>query len=402
MQSITLLIKPASYHCNMSCGYCFYKRVRSVYPEKSCFMTLDTARELVRRTLALGCRESQFCWQGGEPSLLGLDFFREIVKFQAELAAPGQIVINTFQTNGTLIDEAWAGFFARYRFLVGLSLDGPRHIHDRYRRFGSGKGTFDLVMKTANLLKESGVRFNILSLLTEAGVAEPVELYRFFREKGFSHLQFIPCVEWDPLTKESLPFSISGHALGKFYCNLFDTWLRDGFWNVSIRAFEDILLYYIDHAHVSCTHSERCDSYLLVEHNGDVYPCDFFVYPEWKLGNIIADGYEKVLANRVRRGFALLKADLPEECKDCKWLDFCHGDCLKFRGNDLGRSGGSSVICEAHRMLLEHMSPHLESIRQTALRFRRDGAGRKSPAGVGRNSPCPCGSGLKHKKCCGR
>lgn len=338
-------------------------------------MALDTARGLIRKTLALGCPDNRFCWQGGEPSLLGIEFFQEIVRYQREIVRQGQTITNTFQTNGTLIDELWADFFYNNQFLVGLSLDGPRSVHDHYRRFGSGKGTYHLVMQAAKLLTARGVQFNILTLLTDANITDPLALYQFFRENGLTHLQFIPCVEWDPVTKASMPFSISAQALGQFYCDLFDVWMRDGFFNMSIRAFEDILIYYIDHVYLSCTQAQRCNSYLLVEHNGDVYPCDFFVYPEWKLGNIVTGSLGDIVVNPLRHEFAMLKAELPEACKECDWLQFCQGDCLKFRRDDHGGFGGLSVLCTAQRMLMEHMAPHLPSIKQRALRFRSANAG---------------------------
>jgi uncharacterized protein len=301
-----------------------------------------------------------------------------------------------------LIDEAWAEFLAENRFLVGLSIDGPEEFHDHYRRFASGKGSFKNAMKTAELFRNYGVEFNVLTLLTDANVSEPERLYRFFREQGFSHLQFVPCFEKDPATGEDLPFSITPEQLGHFHCSLFDLWLEDGFPDVSIRIFEDILIYFIDGVHVSCNWYEECGSYFVIEHNGDVYPCDFFVYPEWKLGNIVENSYEEFSASPLLDEFGKMKSAVSGKCTECRWLSFCHGDCTKFRLGSDGGYGRLSAYCGARKMLFEHIEPHLESIKEKVLEIRRSHQIPVQYPGVGRNDPCPCGSGRKFKKCCGR
>ncbi len=373
-----------------------------MYPGQKSFMDTRTATAMLRKTLQLGCEQNVLCWQGGEPTLLGLDFFREVIRIQKQFARQGQIIGNSLQTNGILIDTAWADFLAENRFLVGLSIDGPEEIHNHYRRFSSGKGTFEHAMRAAKLFREGGAEFNILTLLTDANVSRPETLYRFFREHDFSHLQFIPCFEKDPATGEDLPFSISAEELGDFHCRVFDLWLDDGFPDVSIRVFEDILIYFIDGIHVSCNWYETCASYFVIEHNGDVYPCDFFVYPEWRLGNIVEDSYEHITGNPLWRRFAEMKARLPRECDECRWLPFCHGDCTKFRLDERGGYESTSAYCSARKMLLEHIEPHVESIKETVLEIRRKAQPRIHYPGVGRNDPCPCGSGMKYKKCCGR
>ncbi len=400
--TFSLLIKPSSYRCNIGCDYCFYKRVESVYPERTPFMTPEVAATVIRKSLRLGCPENTFCWQGGEPTLLGLDFYRQAVRAQMEFATRGQIIGNSLQTNGILLDDKWAEFLFQNRFLVGLSLDGPEDIHNRYRKYRSGEGTFAEVMRAAELLKKYRVEFNILCLLTDVNVKEPEQVYRFFRNYDFNHLQFVPCYERDALSGRIMPFSITEQELGEFHCGLFDLWLKDGFPDVSVRIFDDILIYLIDGVHVSCNWSDRCDSYLLVEHNGDVYPCDFFVYPEWKLGNVVEDSCEKIMNCSARRKFAEMKGAVPGDCVDCKWLSFCRGDCTKFRLDEAGGYRNRSAYCNARKMLLEHIEPHLEPIREKVMEFRRQRAVRIHHSGVGRNDPCPCGSGLKYKKCCGR
>lgn len=402
MDHITLLIKPASHRCNIECSYCFYRRVEGLYPGQRPMMDLGTAEALIRKTLQLGARENNFCWQGGEPTLMGIDFFREVVRLQRKYGTSGQVVANSIQTNGTLLNDTWAEFLAKHSFLVGLSLDGPQECHDHYRKTPSGGGTFDRVMKAAGALDKRGAAYNILTLLTDRNVRRAEDLYRFFRTRGFSHLQFVPCVEIDGATGRPLPFSITGEELGRFHCTLFDLWLKDGFRDVSIRTFEDILIYFIDGVHLSCNWLPLCSSYLVIEHNGDVYPCDFFVYPEWKLGNIRDSSYSALLNSPVRKKFASIKSDLSRQCRMCRWLDYCHGDCPKFRLRGAQGSEALSSLCTARKMLFEHMEPRLPAIREKALRVRARQQPSRGGIGIGRNEKCPCGSDLKYKICCGR
>lgn len=397
-RTISLLLKPGSYRCNMDCAYCFYKRVRSMYPGDDLAMDANTAEVITRKTLGLGCRYNYFCWQGGEPTLLGKVFFAAVVDYQSRYAKAGQVVGNSIQTNGTLIDEPWADFLADNGFFIGLSLDGPPEIHDRYRK-GCGTGSFKVVMRAARLLASRNVQFNVLSLLTDANISQPQALYRFYRSLGLNHLQFIPCIAHGPGAESQRPFFVTGTQLGHFYCALFDLWLEDGFEEVSIRVFEDILIYFLDGVHTSCPGLPRCDSYFVVEHNGDVYPCDFYVYEEWKLGSLVEDSYSDLFSCQRWRQFAERKSRLPAACRACRWLSVCQGDCPRSWTVGPGGAVEGGVLCTANRMLLAHMEPHLPSIKKRAMEIRRS-RGIRVP-GVGRNQACPCGSGLKYKKCCG-
>jgi len=292
-------------------------------------------------------------------------------------------------------------FLAHHHFLVGLSLDGPAPIHDHYRTFASGRGSYDKVMATANLLKRQQVAFNILAMLTDRNIRRANDLYRFFRSKGFSHLQFIPCYQRHPQTGELLGYSVSGEALGAFYCDLFDLWMKDGFYEMSIREFEEILIYAIDGVHTACNRFDRCLSYLVVEHNGDVYPCDFYVYPEWKLGNIVAQPADEVLNSPVWQRFSKRKSLLPQACKSCRWLAYCQGDCPRYRSDGAEDSPDGGAFCAALKTLLEHIEPHLDTIRKRAMEVRGTIQQTTRP-GPARNHACACGSGRKYKHCCGR
>lgn len=399
--SLSLLVKPASFGCNLECTYCFYKRVSEIYTGPANRMSHETASVMIRKCLSSNASRVSFCWQGGEPTLMGLGFFDHVVNEQKKHVSPLQSVENTLQTNGILLDDRWCGFLAENNFLVGISLDGPEYIHDRYRRFPNGQGTFGRVMDSIERMKRGGVEFNILVLLNDANVHKPGEVYRFMRENGFSYLQFIPCCEWDSESGEMLPFSVGGEDLGNFYRDLFDLWIDDGFPYVSIRLFEDLMIYWLDGVHLSCGWLDRCASYLLVEHNGDCYPCDFYVYPEWKIGNLEHEPLEAIWNSGLRRKFGDLKSKRPDQCVECQWFGFCHGDCIKFRKSYQKNSNGLSVYCVSWNMLLQHIESKRETVIKRARMLRA--AVMKHPLGdYDRNGPCPCGSERKFKKCCGR
>ncbi|MBI9075959.1 MAG: anaerobic sulfatase maturase [Desulfatibacillum sp.] len=390
---MNLLIKPASYRCNLDCTYCFYRRASEVYPGAKPMMDQATAEIMLEKALALGHSHNGFCWQGGEPTLMGLDFFRRVMAFQNRIAAPGQSVETSIQTNGLLIDANWAGFLADSNILVGLSLDGPRAIHDQNRKDRQGRGSYDAVMKAAEIMARRGVAINILTLLTADNVSQPEELYTFFVSQGFTHLQFIPCMDLDPDTGLPASRAVSGEALGNFYIRLFDLWLENGFGRISIRLFEDLLLYILDGVRASCTWLPECDSYLVVEHNGDVYPCDFYVDEPYRLGNIHQDSFQALMNSPQRKTFARPKSQWPKPCRQCRHGDFCQADCPRLRLD------GPSRLCQAWTMLWDHMEAHPVDIRTKAMEARRSHQ-KALWAKTSRNDPCPCGSGKKYKKCC--
>ncbi len=393
MENLSFLIKPVSYRCNLKCHYCFYERVGDLYDDGAAMAT-ETLDAIMRSAFGSGARHCNFIWQGGEPTLMGLDFYREAARLQKSLARPDQVAENAFQTNGILLNDEWGRFFAEESaWLVGVSLDGPEEIHDRYRCFHNQAGSFQKVMGTIARLRSHGVPFNILTLLTNINIRHADKVWNFFMKNRFTHLQFINCFELDSDTGSLAEFSVNGKDVGKFYCAVFDRWMKEGIPKVSIRLFEDMLIYRFHRRHVSCCFMEKCDSYLVVEHNGDCYPCDFFVYPEWKLGNIVADGLDSVLANPLRKDFAHMKSDLPEKCNNCNLLGFCRGDCTKFRQGPGRGYDQASAYCEALQTLSAHMEPRLPEIARYVRRIEEGTAGR--------NDPCPCGSGKKYKKCCG-
>lgn len=370
MQSISLLLKPISGVCNLACTYCFYRRVQSVYPEMQTKMNLPVAEKVFRKTLLADAPFNSFCWQGGEPTLMGLDFFRDVVALQKKYARPGQVIENSLQTNGLLLDEKWCEFLRQENFLVGISLDGPAAIHDYYRQDNAQRGTFAGVMRSIGLMKKHDVQFNILCLLTDRNIKLPVELYNFFRSHDFKFLQFINCYERDCASGALKEVSVRGKETGEFYIQLFDEWFKKDFFNVSVRFFEDILLYLVDGVKASCCYSKECNSYLVVEHNGDCYPCDFFVSGEWKIGNLADGDISTIMNTPLRARFASLKADVPEECRGCRIAPFCRGDCTRFRYLPEAGYKNLSEYCIAIQMVYSHIELHLPEIKQRVAHYR--------------------------------
>jgi uncharacterized protein len=370
LQSISLLLKPTSSLCNLSCAYCFYRRAQSVYPEKQTKMNLTVARNVIRKTLLADAPINSFCWQGGEPTLMGLDFFRNVVELQKKYARPGQVIENSMQTNGLLLDDQWCEFLRQENFLVGVSLDGPAPIHDFYRKDHARKGTFAEVMRGIGLMRKHDVQFNILCLLTDRNIKSPVEVYDFFRSHDFKFLQFINCYEHDYASGALKAVSVRGEETGEFYIKLFAEWFKKDFFNVSIRFFEDILLYLVDGIKASCCYNKECNSYLVVEHNGDCYPCDFFVSEEWKIGNLMESGISEMMNSPLRAKFASRKADVPEACEGCRIAPFCQGDCTRFRYLPETGYENLSEYCTAIKMVYHYIEPHLPEIRQRVAAYR--------------------------------
>jgi len=401
MKPFQVLIKPAAGDCNLACEYCFYRGTVSLYPDSRRHrMSRERAEALIRDLLSYRFPETVFSWQGGEPTLMGLDFFSHVVDCQMRHGRPGHVVGNALQTNGLLLDREWARFLARYRFLVGLSLDGPEEVHDRYRRSAGGAGSFERVMAAAELLTFEGVAFNILSVVSRAGQDRGAEIYRFFRSRGFDHLHFIPCLETDPATGRIADFSATPEGLTRFFSEVFELQRAEGPMTVSERNLDAFLRLSLEGKAGICTLDGACGDYLVVEHNGDIFPCDFFVEEAWRLGNLsdgrLVDFFEHPLMKRFREARGLV----PPECPACALGRSCRGGCLKDRLPHRASATGKSHFCEAIRKLFAMTGPSLEALVRQIDHARSAvlPPGRTAPAG--RNAPCPCGSGLKYKRCC--
>ncbi|MHB1317384.1 MAG: anaerobic sulfatase maturase [Anaerolineae bacterium] len=399
----SLLIKPASADCNLHCAYCFYhERPTDPYsggPVRR--MSGDVLETLISQAMKLDRTQAIFGWQGGEPTLCGLGFFEQVVALQQRYGFPGQSVSNGLQTNGLLLDEDWARFLRRYNFLVGVSLDGPEQYHDRYRVHVNGAGTHARVMESIARLERQGVAFNILSVVNRETAGHGAEIYDYLVDQGFRYLQFIPCVEMDPGTGEIAEFSVTPEQYGNFLCEVFDRWYAGGYPEVSIRDFDSILGTYVGQGASVCCYQERCGSYLVVEYNGDLYPCDFYVRQDLLLGNLSEITLQNAFRSDKLERFVGHKSDPREECQRCAWQRLCRQGCPRF----LGLGGvGRHYLCRALQQFFAHSYDGFMQLRaELGSRANRDQVGVSSPVAfpVGRNDSCPCGSGKKVKQCCG-
>ncbi len=362
MKPSTLLVKPTGPDCNLACDYCFYLEKDELYPGKT-RMDLSTAETMVSQVME-GGDPVTFSWQGGEPTLMGLEFFKEVIELQKKHGTGGQSVTNTIQTNGTLLDEDWMEFLSRYNFLVGLSLDGPRDLHDPYRTCPDGQGSFEEVIEAAELLQEADVPFNILSVLNSRTVKQPKRIVNFFLQNDFNHFQFIPAIETVETEsgKELAPFSPEPREVGKFLDEVFEKWAEEFPPGFSVRYFDSLVNVSSGRDPGSCRIDASCGSYLVVEHNGDVYPCDFYVEEGRKLGNINEDPLQDIASGGDFKKFAEGKVELTDECKECDFLPYCYGGCQRYRGLP-GGPEGKSYLCEAYQYFL---SRNLEEIKEIA------------------------------------
>lgn len=322
-------------------------------------MNLHTLEKVISDCLSMGV--SVFSWQGGEPTLMGLDFFKKAVEFQIKHAQYGACIANALQTNGILINEEWAEFLAEYNFLVGLSLDGPEAIHNKYRKDYYSKGTFKKVMNAARHLHRYGAEFNILVLINNVNVCKPNLLYDFLVENGFKYLQFIPCIEVD---EEGQPkdFSVSPEAYSDFLIAVFDRWLKD-FPNVFVRDFDTMLAQELNEPGSVCYWKNCCGDYVVIEHNGDVFACDFFVKPEFNLGNILENSLCDIIQSPILKNFSAQKSVLPKVCQTCEFAIRCMGGCLKHRGL-ANNFEAPNYFCKAYKNLFQHAKNKLSMLAQ--------------------------------------
>lgn len=347
----SLLIKPASAVCNLDCSYCFYLD-READPYKALparRMTLDTLERLVDTWLFYSYPASTFAFQGGEPTLAGLPFFETLVGYQKQYGRNGQSVSNSLQTNAILIDENWARLFKEYNWLLGVSLDGPEDVNDVYRYNKEGRGTWRRVIQSIDTLQKHRVEFNCLCVLSQANVDKPRDLYRFYRSLGVDNIQFIPLAEFEPGGAPQ-PFTITPQQYGRFLCEIFDLWWPDRR-KVRIRFFDNTAEALAGMKPGTCTMHETCDSYVVVEYNGDVYPCDFFVESGWKLGNMTLDSWSEIARRQRRLNFASKKTIAHPECQVCEYQSICHGGCPKLRHGPNGRFEELDYFCSAYKMI---------------------------------------------------
>ncbi|UCZ52490.1 anaerobic sulfatase maturase [Bacillus shivajii] len=401
--SIGVMWKTVSESCNLACDYCYYSRCNGK-PKKNDIIAEDVLEKFIQEYMALSNGAVSFAWQGGEPLLAGFDFFKRVVYLQAKYAPRNTIIANSIQTNGTLINKEWAAFFKQYNFLVGISLDGPKHINDARRTTGSGKGSFESVMKGINYLKENNVDFNILTVIHEGNVSKSKELMDFYQLEGFRHIQFIPCMDFQSHEVDKPGnYLITPKQYGDFLCNIFDVWYNDGHPTISIRFFDNLLANYLNREPELCTHRKECPKMVVFEKNGDAYPCDFFLHEDFRLGNIKEDRFLDILDNKTYDHFLKNKASLPGECKKCDFLHLCYGGCPRNRnGSLIVQESDVDYFCESYKKIYSYAHERMEIVARNLKRKWLDEYKEKSGKFPNRNDICLCGSKLKFKKCCGQ
>ena len=394
--------KTVSEDCNLACDYCYYSTCGGRPGPRRNRIDRALLEKTIREYMACSRGAVCFAWQGGEPLLAGLEFFEEVVALQARHAPPGTTISNVLQTNGTLLNDAWSRFFRNYNFLIGVSIDGPRDVHDAHRVTATGKGSFDLVMRKIGHLRRHDVDFNVLTVLHEDNVNRPQDLMAFYACEGFRYVQFIPGMDFRARSPdEPVRYLITPDEYGCFLCETFDIWFNDGAPVMSVRFFDNMLSVYAGREAEMCTHCRSCPTTLVLEQNGDAYPCDFYLDDGYRLGNVGGDGLQRILAHPAYRKFLRLKDALPEPCRRCRHHRLCHGGCPRNRtyGTDARRTG-PEYFCGAYRRVFDHAHARLTLLARklrtrSLIEYAR--SGRQWP---GRNDPCACGSGRKFKHCC--
>ncbi|WP_042374441.1 anaerobic sulfatase maturase [Neobacillus jeddahensis] len=391
--------KTVSEACNLACDYCYYSRCNGK-PDKIAQIGDQVLEKFIREYMVIKKGFVPFAWQGGEPLLAGIDFFNKAVQLQARYAPKNTIISNVIQTNGTLINKEWAQFFKRYKFLVGISLDGPEEINDARRVTGSGKGSFTSIMKGIQCLRDAHVDLNILTVLHENNIDRAKELMEFYKAEGFSYIQFIPCMDFQS-QKPGQPgkYLITPQQYGDFLCEVFDIWYNEEQPELSIRFFDNMLAVYLHQSAEECIHQKNCPKTIVFEQNGDAYPCDFYINDEYKLGNLVEDSLESIINNERMELFLMKKPSLSDPCKSCEFLHLCHGGCPR---NRTGENNGIEMeyFCKSYKQVYRYSHERMMKLASTIKRQRiiqLKVAGNPLP---GRNDLCVCGSGKKYKKCC--
>jgi uncharacterized protein len=376
-----VMLKPRGPICNLACDYCYYLDKAALYPGSDFRMSDAVLESFTRQYIrAQAVPEVVFGWQGGEPLLMGIEFYRRAMAFQRKYRRPGMRVVNTIQTNGMLLTDEWATFFRTYDFLVGLSLDGPRELHDAHRRDRGGRGSFDGVMHGLGFLQKRGVETNILTCVHDANADHPLEIYRFLRdEAGARFIQFIPivqpaCVAQTGQDDPEHDCSVLPGQYGRFLISVFDEWLRHDVDQVSVQIFDVALAAWMQLRPGLCVFEPTCGLAMALEHNGDLYACDHFVTPGFRLGNIAETPLAQLAASAQQQRFGRDKRDkLPAQCLNCAVRFVCNGGCPKNRLGEAGKQPGLNYLCAAYRAFFAHIDRPM-SILADCLRAGRDPA----------------------------
>ena len=385
--AFNLMLKPAGSLCNLDCAYCYYLDKSEIYGGREPRMSLEELERFVKAYIgACETAEVTFNWHGGEPLVPGMDFYRKAVEFQRKYA-DGRKISNTLQTNGILLDGEWADFFAEQRFLLGVSVDGPEEVHDRYRRDRGGAPTLERVVAGLRKLHAAGAEYNLMATVNSASEGRGLEVYRFLKGLGSAFIQFSPVVEhvvWplrngkpdkhsrphivDPSEPGAslAPWSVSPVGFGRFLCDIYDYWVKHDVGRVFVNAFDCTLAGWCGVPPGTCSYAETCGGNAVVEHNGDVYSCDHFVYPKYLIGNIFRDSLKDMMGSPEQLRFGIDKRNsLPRKCLRCEYFKLCHGGCPKHRFNttDSGQTG-LNALCEGYRMFFGHSAGGMQKMKE--------------------------------------
>jgi uncharacterized protein len=427
--AFNVMVKPAGPVCNLNCTYCYYLEKSKLFPGKNDL----TLKEDILEKFVKDYIESQqipvvtFTWQGGEPTLLGLDYFKKVIDLQKKYSG-GKTIENAFQTNGTRLNDDWCRFFADNKILVGISIDGEEHNHDHFRKTNSGGPTFKRAMKGIELLHKNKVEFNTLSVVNSYNVNYASETYRFLKRIGSGFIQFLPVVERNSVNPEPgtlnligpayngdarvTEWSVNGADFGRFLITIFNEWVRNDVARYYVQIFDATLANYVGEMAGLCVFSETCGDAMVMEHNGDLFSCDHYVYPEYLLGNIMDTPMIELVKSQRQFDFGIDKRNkLPRYCLSCDVRYACHGECPKHRFiQSPDGQPGLNYLCEGYKKFFKHVEPFMEYMAKE-LKAKR------APANVmqwirnkenqvvkpilpERNDPCVCGSGKKFKNCC--
>lgn len=386
--AFNIMIKPAGSLCNLDCNYCYYLDKAEIYGGKEPVMTLEMLETCIREYIAANdVQEVMFNWHGGEPLVLGLDFYRKAVALEQKYAGD-KIIRNTIQTNGTLLTQEWASFFRDNDFLVGISVDGPQDIHDKYRKDKGGAPTFDKVMRGVSLLYRNNVQYNTMTTVNHASEGRGLEVYEFLKSIGSRYMQFMPVVEHvkypagkngkplkyarphivDPSEEGAsiAPWSVGSMAFGKFMCEIFDSWVLADVGRYFVNLFDAALARWCGVMPGTCAYAETCGGNSVIEHNGDVYPCDHFVYPQYRLGNILENDLRTMMTSQEQVRFGISKRNsLPGRCVRCRYRFACNGECPKHRFN-VTESGqtGLNALCDGYFMFYSYVEPYMDKMKE--------------------------------------
>ena len=407
-----IFAKPIGSSCNLRCDYCYYLKKQRLYPGKSSFRMPDDILEPYIHEHIEACPDPviPFAWHGGEPTLLGLDYFQKIVRLQRKHKPPGRQIINGIQTNGTLIDQDWCRFLAEEHFAVGISLDGPQELHDIYRLTPGREPTFNRVMRGYELLRKHGIPCDVLCVVNSRNVCRPAEVYGFFKQLNATYIGFLPLVEQERNRDKAVTSrSVPPEAFGAFLCTVFDEWVSQDIGKIKVQVIEEAAATALGQEHTLCIFKKTCGDAPVIEHTGDFFACDHFVDREHLFGNIRETPLLDLIESPEQRAFGQLKqGTLPRYCLECDVLDLCNGGCPKDRIlRTPDGEAGLNYLCAGYKRFFTHCRPFLAQLSAIQRQETMQGLGPPGPAAstrahpkIGRNDPCPCGSGRKYKKCC--